>query len=79
MTALAPVLYYVPVFSWLRIAEPPPDPLSEADLSLLWAGQRFPAAALATPDGRPVTVLNPGRKLKVDAYGNLLSGKLAGE
>ena len=61
MTALAPVLYYVPVFSWLRIAEPPPDPLSEADLSLLWAGQRFPAAALATPDGRPVTVLNPGR------------------
>jgi len=26
-----------------------------------------------------VTVLNPGRKLKVDAYGNLLIGKLAGE
>jgi hypothetical protein len=46
--------------SWLRIAEPP-LPLSEAELGLIWAGQRFPAAALATVDGRPVRVVHPGR------------------
>lgn len=38
------------------------DPISEAELSWIWEGQRFPAAALATPDGRSVEVLNPGRR-----------------
>ena len=35
--------------------------LTEADLSTLWAGQRFPAAALVTRAGAPVRVLHPGR------------------
>jgi hypothetical protein len=48
--------------SLLCLGEPVADPLSEAELSLLWAGQRFPPEALTTPDGRPVTVLNPGRR-----------------
>ncbi|MGB2696194.1 MAG: DUF2851 family protein [Dehalococcoidia bacterium] len=34
---------------------------SEATLVWLWAGQRFPASALATRDGVPLRVLNPGR------------------
>jgi hypothetical protein len=46
--------------AWLPLAEPPPEPLSEAELSHIWAGRRFPVEALATPDGRPVRVLNPG-------------------
>ena len=46
--------------NWLR--EPPPEPLTEADLSLIWAGQRFPAAALRPVDGRRLRVLNPGRR-----------------
>jgi hypothetical protein len=50
-----------PALAWLRVGEPPPDPLNEAELSWIWAGQRFPAAALATPDGLPVEVLHPGR------------------
>ncbi len=33
---------------------------SEAVLSELWAGQRFPAEALVTIDGSPVRVLHPG-------------------
>ena len=35
--------------------------LTEAQLSHLWAGQRFPASALATRHGVPVRVLHPGR------------------
>jgi hypothetical protein len=35
--------------------------MSEAELSLIWQGQRFPAEALATADGRHVRVLHPGR------------------
>jgi hypothetical protein len=46
---------------WLRLGEPPRDPLSEADLSLIWQGQRFPPEALTTADGRAVEVVNPGR------------------
>jgi hypothetical protein len=46
----------------LRIAEPARDPLSEADLSLIWQGQRFPPEALQTVDGRAVEVVNPGRR-----------------
>jgi len=46
---------------WLRLGEPPRDPLSEADLSLVWQGQRFPPEALTTADGRAVEVVNPGR------------------
>jgi hypothetical protein len=37
------------------------QPLSEAVLVRLWAGQRFPASALATRGGVPVRVLHPGR------------------
>jgi len=48
--------------AWLRLSEPPQDPLSEADLSLIWQGQRFPPEALTTADGRAVEVVNPGRR-----------------
>jgi Protein of unknown function (DUF2851) len=44
-----------------RVCEPPPEPLSEAELGWIWAGQRFPPDALATRDGHRVRVLNPGR------------------
>ena len=37
------------------------SPLSEATLSRLWAGQRFPASALVTRQGAPLRVLRPGR------------------
>ena len=49
---------------WLRVGEPRPqkDPISEADLSLIWQGQRFPPEALLTTDGRAVAVVNPGRR-----------------
>ena len=59
--APSPSHFARPDLRWLRLAEPPPDPLSEADLSQIWAGQRFPPEALTTPDGRAVRVLNPGR------------------
>ncbi len=39
------------------------DPLSEAELSTIWAGQKFPPEALSTPDGRCVRVLHPGRRV----------------
>jgi hypothetical protein len=45
-----------------RLAEPPPEPISEAELGWLWEGMRYPPEALATPDGRAVLVLNPGRR-----------------
>ena len=48
--------------TWMRIAEPAADPISEAELSVIWAEQRYPAGALATPDGRRVEVVFPGRK-----------------
>jgi hypothetical protein len=37
--------------------------LTEGELSAIWAGQRFPPQALTTPDGRPVRVLHPGRRV----------------
>jgi hypothetical protein len=46
---------------WLRLAEPAADPLSEAELSRIWAGQCFPAGALQAVDGRSLRILNPGR------------------
>ncbi len=52
---------YAPALPWLRIREPQ-EPLSEADLSLIWQGQRFPPEALSTLDGRVVDVINPGRR-----------------
>jgi hypothetical protein len=58
---------YAPLFyghgrrSLARMCEPPADPLNEADLSTIWAGQRFPPEALTMADGRWVNVLNPGR------------------
>jgi hypothetical protein len=48
--------------AWWRLAEPAAEPLSEADLSLIWEGQRFPPEALQAVDGRAVTVINPGRR-----------------
>jgi hypothetical protein len=62
MTACAVRSEYPHRGSWLRLSEPPPEPLSEADLSLVWEGQRFPPEALCTPDGRAVEVINPGRR-----------------
>lgn len=47
---------------WLWLAEPAADPLSEAELSLIWQGKRYPPAALQTADGRRVDVLYPGRR-----------------
>ncbi len=38
-----------------------PLPLSERDLAYLWEGQRFPAAALRTRDGRQLRVVYRGR------------------
>jgi len=38
------------------------DPISEAELSWIWEGQRQPAGALRLPDGRPLEVLYPGRR-----------------
>jgi hypothetical protein len=54
-------LYYAGTRRTLAVREPPPEPLSEADLSLIWQGQRFPPGALQTGDGQPVEVLYPGR------------------
>ena len=45
--------------AWL--GEPSPEPLNETELSWIWAGQRYPAAALQLVDGRPLRVVNPGR------------------
>jgi hypothetical protein len=46
----------------LVLREPPPDPISEADLSAIWAGQRYPPGALTWPDGSAVGVVYPGRR-----------------
>ena len=43
------------------MAEPAADPLTEADLSWIWGGQRFPPEALQAVDGRSLRILNPGR------------------
>ncbi|HWO72595.1 MAG TPA: DUF2851 family protein, partial [Dehalococcoidia bacterium] len=51
--------------SWpfrLRLGEPPSEPLTEAELSLIWEGQRFPPEALRAVDGRAVEVVHPGRR-----------------
>ncbi len=40
----------------------PTGPISEADLSSIWQGQRYPPGALSGPGGEAVTVLYPGRK-----------------
>jgi len=45
--------------AWL--AEPPPEPLNESELSWIWSGQRYPAGSLALVDGRALRVVNPGR------------------
>jgi hypothetical protein len=62
MMLTAPAMYRPQAATGWRLGEPPADPLSEAELSLLWEGQRFPAAALATPDGDAVEVVFPGRR-----------------
>src|SRR5688500_13193071 len=57
-----PRVFYQPRSpSWLGLAEPAADPLTEAELSWIWAGQRFPPEALQAVDGRPLRILNPGR------------------
>jgi len=53
---------YQVALAWWSIGEPARDPISEADLSLIWQGQRFPPEALQTADGRAVAVVNPGRR-----------------
>ena len=55
------VSYHLHSPSWLGLAEPAADPLTEAELSWIWAGQRFPPEALQAVDGRPLRILNPGR------------------
>jgi uncharacterized protein DUF2851 len=45
----------------LTLGEPAAEPISEAELSWIWAGQRYPAGALQLVDGRPLRVVNPGR------------------
>lgn len=61
--AVPVAMTYLPVaVTWRRLAEPPPDPLREADLALIWEGRRFPEGALALADGSPVRVLYPGRR-----------------
>lgn len=67
MAAALPLLPYPRLRSTLpgrRVCEPPPppDPISEADLSLIWEGQRYPPGALSGPNGRPLRVLYPGRR-----------------
>src|SRR3972149_6166391 len=47
--------------SKFAIAEPPPGPISEADLSLIWEGQRYPRGALRA-GGEVVRAVNPGRR-----------------
>jgi len=44
-----------------KAAAPPPSLLSERELAFLWEGQRFPADALRTVDGRPLRVIYRGR------------------
>jgi hypothetical protein len=60
---MASAFFYQPLrgFAW-RVCEPAADPLSEAELSAIWAGQKFPPEALCTPDGRAVHVVHPGRR-----------------
>jgi hypothetical protein len=53
---------YGPRLTYLRLAEPSPDPISEAELSWIWEGQRYPEGALLGRDGAAVAVLNPGQK-----------------
>jgi hypothetical protein len=45
----------------LVLGEPAADPITEAELSWIWAGQRFPPEALQAVDGRPLRIINPGR------------------
>jgi len=52
-------------------------PLSEAQLFALWKGRRFPAAALTTPTGVPITVIfqgRPGRGPGPDFRGAVIAG-----
>jgi hypothetical protein len=43
------------------LGEPAGEPLNEAELSWIWAGQRYPPGALQLVDGRSLRVLSPGR------------------
>ena len=43
------------------MGEPPVEPVSESELSWIWAGQRYPAEALKLVDGRGLRIVNPGR------------------
>jgi len=55
------VPYHLRAPAWLGLAEPAADPLTEAELSWIWGGQRFPPEALQAVDGRSLRILNPGR------------------
>ncbi len=53
--------YALPAPRWLRIADGAADPLTEAELSRIWAAQSFPAEALTLEDGRRLRIVLPGR------------------
>src|SRR5688572_29190221 len=54
-------VYHLRAPAWFGLAEPAGDPLTEAELSWIWGGQRFPPEALQAVDGRPLRILYPGR------------------
>jgi len=54
-------VYHLRSAAWFGLAEPATDPLTEAELSWIWGGQRFPPEALQAVDGRPLRILYPGR------------------
>ena len=43
-------LYNAAPRPWLTLAEPAAEPITEAELSWIWAGQRFPPEALQAVD-----------------------------
>jgi hypothetical protein len=53
--------YALPRPGWLRVADGGADPLSEAELSRIWAAQSFPPEALTLEDGRRLRIVLPGR------------------
>jgi hypothetical protein len=53
--------YALPHPRGLRIADGAVDPLTEAELSRIWAAQSFPPEALTLEDGRRLRIVLPGR------------------
>lgn len=59
--AEAPLPYLASMAPAAWLGEPAAEPLSESELSWIWAGQRYPAGALGLVDGRALRVVSPGR------------------